>query len=222
MSKAKTGKCVHCLKEGVELTSDHMFPKSWYPDATPENLEKWQFPSCFACNQRYSKIEDDLRNRFALTLDSKNPASVGLADAAMRAMAPKAGRDEKDAAARAARGRKMLGEMFKGEQIQEDQIMPGLEERWGRPKAEQQAINIPRGSLDAMTEKIVRGLVYREDGRFIEPPYRINTYVDGPGAEVAEQMIQKAGTEYKREPGLEIRRAIVDGNPQTAIFEITF
>jgi hypothetical protein len=69
MSKAKTGKCVHCLKEGVELTSDHMFPKSWYPDATPENLEKWQFPSCFACNQRYSKIEDDLRNRFALTLN---------------------------------------------------------------------------------------------------------------------------------------------------------
>jgi hypothetical protein len=73
-----------------------------------------------------------------------------------------------------------------------------------------------------MTEKIVRGLVYREDGRFIEASSKIATYLDGPGAEVAKAMIQKAGKDYKREPGLEIRRAMVDGDKQTAIYEITF
>ena len=46
MSKQQVGRCVHCLKDNVVLTSDHMFPKAWYPDATPENLEKWQFPAC--------------------------------------------------------------------------------------------------------------------------------------------------------------------------------
>ncbi|MFQ3454132.1 hypothetical protein PMN64_12555 [Bradyrhizobium sp. UFLA01-814] len=220
--KAEIGKCVHCLRDGVELTSDHMFPKAWYPDATPETLERWTFPSCFDCNQQYSKIEGDLLNRVALALDTKHEASQGLADAALRAMDPKAGRDEKDAAARAARGRKMLGEMFKGEEIPQGQIMTGLGERWGRPKAEQLAIQIPRAGLDAMTEKMVRGLAYREDNRFIESPYKIDTYVDGAGAEIAREMIQRAGKEYKREPGLEIIRAVPDDDVESAIYEITF
>ena len=43
--------CVYCLKLFEELTSDHVFPKSWYPETTPENLEKWQMPACVECNQ---------------------------------------------------------------------------------------------------------------------------------------------------------------------------
>ncbi|EKS35986.1 HNH endonuclease [Afipia clevelandensis] len=220
--KPGIGKCVHCLKDHVELTSDHMFPKSWYPDATPDNLEKWQFPCCLECNQQYSKIESDLLNRFALALDAKHPASQGLIETALRAMDPNAGRDEKDAAARTLRCRKILGDMFKGEEIPEDQILSGLGERWGRAKGEQLAVQIPRSGVDKMTEKIVRGLVYREDGRFIETPYEVSTYVDGAEADFAREMIQKAGKEYKREPGLEIRRATVDSDPRTAIYEITF
>jgi hypothetical protein len=57
------GKCVHCLKDNVELTDDHMFPKSWYPDTTAENLEKWTIPSCLECNQRLGKLERDLIGR---------------------------------------------------------------------------------------------------------------------------------------------------------------
>lgn len=221
--KRDIGKCVHCLKEGVELTSDHMFPKAWYPDATPETLERWTFPSCFECNQRFSRIEGDLLNRVALALDTKHEASQGLADAALRAMDPTAGRDEKDAAARAARGRKMLGEMFKGEAIPEGQIMPGLGERWGRPKAEQLAVNIPRASFDAMTEKIVRGLAYREDGQFIEAPYKIQAFIaEDEGAKVAKELLDKAGKEFKREKGLEIRRAVLNGDERSALYEITF
>lgn len=220
--KPKIGKCVHCLKEGVELTSDHMFPKAWYPNTTPENLEKWQFPACSECNSRYSKIERDLLNRFSFVLDTANPASAGLVDAALRAIDPNAGHNEKDAAARAAFAKKLVAEIYKGEKIPEDQVMPGLGERWGRAKAERLAIQIPRAGVDAMTEKIVRGLVYREDCRFIEPPYEINTYLDGAGAEAAREMIEKAGKEFKREPGLEIRRATVEGDDRIAIYEINF
>lgn len=221
--KPEIGRCVHCLKDGVELTSDHMFPKSWYPDATPANLEKWQFPSCLECNQRYSKIEGDLLNRVALALDASNPASTGLADAALRAMDPNAGRDEKDAAARAARGRKILGQMFVGEKIPDDAVLPGLGERWGRSKDQQMAVQIPRSHLTDMTEKIVRGLVYREDGTFIDQPYEIKTFVvDDAGAKVAQEMLDKAGKEFKREPGLEIRQAKLEGDEHAGLYEITF
>jgi len=221
--KQNAGKCVHCLKDPVELTRDHVFPQAWYPDATPANLEKWQISSCVACNNRYSKIEGDLLNRVALALDTKHPASAGLVDAALRAMNPDAGRDEKDVAARAARAKKILGTMFKGEQIPENAIMPGLGERWGRPKTEQMAVQIPKASFTAMTEKIVRGLVYLEDSAFIEAPYKIDTYIeDDEGAKVCKEMLDKAGEVFKREPGLEIRCARVDGEKRTAIYEITF
>jgi hypothetical protein len=220
--KKQVGRCVHCLRDHVELTSDHMFPKAWYPDATPENLEQWQFPACVECNNRYSKIERDLLNRFALALDTKHPASAGLVDAALRALDPNAGHNEKDAAAREARLKKVLAEIYKGEEIPEDQIIPGLGERWGRPKREQIGIQIPRAGMDEMTKKIVRGLVYREDGHFIEAPYEIDAFVDNEGAAVAKEMLEKAGKEFKREPGLEIRRATVEGDHRTAIYEITF
>jgi hypothetical protein len=157
------------------------------------------------------------------SLDTKHPASAGLVAAALRAINPDAGRDEHDAAARAAQAKKILGEMFTGEQIPEDAIMPGLGERWGRPKAERLAVQIPKASLTDMTEKIVRGLVYREDGAFIEAPYKIEAYIaDDEGAKVCKEMLDKAGQVFKREPGLEIRRASVDGDERAGLYEITF
>jgi hypothetical protein len=214
------GKCVHCLKDPVELTSDHMFPKAWYPDTTPENLEKWQIPACVPCNNRYGKIENDLLGRVALTLDSKNPASTGLAEKALRALNPAAARNEGDAAAREARAKKILGDMFKGEQIKSANVVPGLGERWGRPVEQQLAIKIPEESFPAMTEKIVRGLVYREDDTFIEPPHKIECFLaEEEGAKEVKELLDKHGKVFKREPGLVIRRAESDGGD---LYEITF
>jgi hypothetical protein len=150
------GKCVHCLSDSVERSWDHVFPKSWYPDATPENLEKWQIPSCIPCNQRYSKIEGDSLSRVGLALDPKNPASKSIVEAALRSMNPAAGRDERDATLRAARGKKVLGEMLHGEQIPRESVIPGMGERWNRKVEDQKAVRIPAASLRAMTEKMVR------------------------------------------------------------------
>ena len=97
---------MHCLKDPLDRNWDHVFPKSWYPNTTSQNLEKWQIPSCIPCNSHYGKIEEDLIGRFALALDSKNPASAGLVETAIRAIDPTAGRDERDVAARLAKRRK--------------------------------------------------------------------------------------------------------------------
>ena len=167
--RPRKGRCVHCLNEGVELNSDHVFPKSWYPDSTPADLEKWQIPSCVACNDRYGKLERNLIGRLGLTLDGNNPASAGLAEKALRAINPDAAKSEGDAAARDARAKKILREMYKGDELKGKNVVPGLGERWDRPLEEQLGIGIPEQSLPAMTEKIVRGITFREDQAFIEP-----------------------------------------------------
>ena len=53
-------RCVYCLRFFKELTSDYVFPKSLYPDTTPENVRKIQVPACNECNQKFRKIEDEL------------------------------------------------------------------------------------------------------------------------------------------------------------------
>jgi hypothetical protein len=221
--KPEKGKCVHCLKDAVDRNWDHVFPKSWYPNTTPQNLEKWQIPSCVPCNSRYGKIEDELIGRFAVALDSKNPASAGLVETAIRAINPAAGHDECDAAARLAKQRNFLADMYKVEEIPGAQMMPGLGERWGRPMAQQQAIKIPGEKLMDMTRKIVRGHAYLNDNMFIEPPYEIECYLaEDENVKDVKELLDKYGKEYKREPGLVIRRAPVEGDPLTALYEITF
>jgi hypothetical protein len=221
--KPSAGKCVHCLGDLADGSWDHMFPRSWYPDATPENLEKWKIPSCVACNQHYSKIEDDVLNRIGLALDAKNPASAGIVEAALRAMNPAAGRDERDVAAREARRKKMRGQMLHGEQIPQDAVIPGMGERWSRPVEEQMAVLVPKDGLEAISEKIVRGLVYREDNAYIEPPYEIDFFVvSEEAAKEFIELLDKHGKVFAREPGITIRRAVVDDDNRSALYELNF
>ena len=65
-----------CLADEVEITSDHVFPRSWYPDTTPANLEKWQMPSCRQCNADFGRMEEDLLLVLALCADP-NADGVG-------------------------------------------------------------------------------------------------------------------------------------------------
>ena len=214
------GRCVHCLKEGVERNWDHVFPQSWYPDTTAADMEKWQIPSCVVCNDRYGKLERDLIGRLGLALDASNAASAGLADKAVRAINPDAAKSDGDAAARDARAKKILREMYKGEELKGKNVVPGLGERWDRPLEEQLGISIPEGSLPAMTEKIVRGITFREDDVFIDPDQEIKCFlVKDADVKDVKEMLDKAGKEFKREPGLVVRRARSAGGD---LYEITF
>jgi hypothetical protein len=101
--------------------------------------------------------------------------------------------------------------MFRGEQIKGKNVVPGLGERWGRPVEQQVAIKIPEESFPAITEKIVRGLVYREDDAFIEPPQEIVCQLATEGGlDDVKKLLVEYGKEFKREPGLVI------------VYEITF
>jgi hypothetical protein len=71
-----------------------------------------------------------------------------------------------------------------------------------------------------MNEKIVRGITFREDGAFIEPDQKIDFFlVKDEDVKDVKEMLDRAGKEFKREPGLVVRRArSADGD----LYEITF
>jgi hypothetical protein len=71
-----------------------------------------------------------------------------------------------------------------------------------------------------MTEKIVRGITFREDGALIEPDQKIESYlVNDDDVKDVKEMLDRAGKEFKREPGLVVRRARSAGGD---LYEITF
>jgi hypothetical protein len=181
MAKKKfgPGKCVHCLKHVEARNCDHVFPESWYPDSTPPNLEKWQIPSCIPCNSEYGKLEQDFSQKIGLCLDPFDPASASIVQKALRSLKSAEARDARDARHRHGKRQKILAEALEGNQIPDHGVFPGLGDRWDIP-GERTAILISKVSFERITEKIVRGIFYIEDKKFIEPPYKINFFALAP------------------------------------------
>ncbi len=223
MKRPGPGKCVHCLSDPVERNWDHVFPEAWYPDTTPPNLSKWQIPSCIPCNRSLGEIENDLLIRIAFCLDPNAPESQSIVHKALRALRPKEGKTERDRNARAALAKRMSAEFCEGKAIPKDAIYPTLVEKWGRPLEEQVAVRIPAESLRKVTEKIVRGIFFLEDKKFIELPYCVQFYaLDDAGAEPARVLLARFGDIYAREPGVVVRRAVTPDDGISSVFEIEF
>jgi hypothetical protein len=217
------GKCVHCLKDPVERNWDHVFPESWYPESSPKDQYKWQIPSCIPCNTALGKIEDKFLRLVALCLEPDDPASRSIVQKALRAHRPSAGRNERDRGARAALRQRTLNEALEGTAIPEEGIFPGLGERWDRPQKDQVAMLIPADSFRRLTEKIVRGIFYVVDGKFIEPPFVIEFFALDPSVgKSIREVIDKFGTTYAREPGIVVRRAVAPEDGTSSFFEIEF
>lgn len=215
------GRCVHCLTDGVRRNWDHVFPRSWYPDSTPPNIEKWSIPTCHKCNSEYGALENELLTQLACCVDPKAAASSGIVSRVLRGLDPSCATTETDASARRRKRERFLKGLIQGDDIPSSGIYPGLGERWGRPKGSGTAVVIPVRSFQLLTEKIVRGIAYIEDGVYIESTHRIDFYAihDKDAKEVKETLAQH-GKEYARGAGIKIVRAIFPGDGVTGIMSI--
>jgi hypothetical protein len=155
-----SGKCVHCLEDPVELTWDHVFPESFYPNSSPDNEYKWQVPSCAPCNNALSKIEGEFLRRVGLCLDPFSAASRDIALKAYRAHTPEAGKNEQDRKIRAALRKRVLDEAVEAATYPQEAIYPGMGVRSVIPKEDHLAVVMPVETFDRLTEKIVRGIFY--------------------------------------------------------------
>ena len=221
MKHLRFGKCVYCLEESTALTWDHVFPESWYPDTTPEDLEKWKVPCCEKCNSRFGKIEENLFLRLGLCIDPKEYRSSGIPEKVLRALDSSKGRDERDIRARKKKKDKILKEIVR----LKDNPLTNFFPNFGLPP--KTIIDDPRGiiitpeDLESLTTKIVKGVTYINNGLYIDGTYQIEMYI-AKDTDIQEviQLLDKFGVIYTREPGFFVKCAIVDGEKFAGLYSI--
>src|ERR1017187_5039078 len=140
------GSCVHCRLHSDELTWDHVFPRGWYPDDTPENLEKWKVPACLKCNREYGELEQELLLRRRMSIGQEEAQASGIAEKVIRSMAPGAARDEKDHAARAQRHAALGKEMIDVGDGAKGGVLPGFGPNPDPAKRSSRGIPVPKES----------------------------------------------------------------------------
>ncbi len=200
---------------------DHVFPESWYPDTTSSDLEKWKVPSCIPCNDKYGVIEKDFLIRIGLCLDPDDPACSGVIAKALRSIDPSKARGKKDAKHRAKKRDQILKQMIPIKDVPVTNVYPGFgADRW--PDEElTAAITISKESLVKITEKIVRGILYLEEGVFVSDDYQIDTYVlSEQGAAESIKSVEKLFVVHSREPGIIVKRATVPDDKKSSVIEI--
>jgi len=216
------GICVHCLRDVPKRNWDHVFPQGWYPDTTPENLEKWKIPSCKSCNDEYGRMEEELGIILSACVNPKSARASGIWEKTLRALDPSHGRNEKDRRIRERKRQKLLGTMLTGDEIPGEGIYPGLGERWGRPRNEQAALLVPARYLRKLAEKIVKGLVFLEDGKLVDADTEIEHHVvSKEGAGPIEELLRKFGNKHSRGPGIEVVRAVTPDDGISAFYKIS-
>jgi hypothetical protein len=213
-------RCVYCLREFETLTSDHIFPKSWYPETTPANLEKWQVPACGGCNQKYSQLEEYLLTRLGMCLDPNNPRAKGIGEKVIRSLTPKYGRGSLDTFMRKKKLKKFVKEIRPVSKMPREGRLPGLKLA---PGADEAGIAIPisQSQLKEMGEKVVRGLVYYHYQQYIEKDHIVEVWF--PYESAAQRvigMLEGVGKKYEREPGIDVTIGLASDDPQSALFFI--
>lgn len=219
--KFPPGLCAHCAEYFNELTSDHVFPQAWYPKTTPNKIEKWQMPSCMECNKRYSKIENDLLVRLSLGLTPNEFHSLGITDKGMRAINPEFGKSEKDKLMRQKKREKILKQIIPASNFDDKNFLPGLNSTFGFDKSELSAMLIPANSIEALGEKIIRGVTYILKGKILDNNFLIKIFFvqDSFKTEVLDK-IRRHTFIYHRGPGIVVGISTPNDNPDCGFFEI--
>jgi hypothetical protein len=208
MAKAPpSGRCVHCLTYFNELTWDHVFPESWYPETTSEKHEKWKIPSCDGCNKQYGKIEEELLLKLGLCLDPTDANSKGIVQKVLRALNPEYGKNGRDSKMRFDKKMKILNSAFWGENIPTEGRYPKFDRPHGTD-IEEMAVLIQAEHFRKLAEKIVRGITYLELNRFIEKPYSIDfSVLPENGAHDIQASLDRFGSVAEIQPGIKIKKA---------------
>lgn len=218
----KFGKCVHCLAADQKLTWDHVLPLAWYPATQPRKLEKWKIPSCFDCNNAYSKLEGELLRHLALCVDPRLPETAGIAERILRSMKSGSGRNPRDKIIRERTAQKFVEKLAIGKRIPRYAAYPGLHERWARNDDEGIAVFIPAHYFHRFAEKIIRAMYFLEKQRFIEFPYVFDFYaLTDIDAEPISTLLDQFGSEFALEPSIKIRIASPAEDPMISFAEIT-
>lgn len=219
--KFSRGRCVHCLDFCDDLTSDHVFPKSWYPHTTPLEMEKWQAPSCEKCNFRMGEIENRLLVKIGLCVPPFEPESLGIAHKAVRSLKPECGRNENDAKSRERSRQIILKEAVDPTTMPLASILPGFGFHSGVDPSEELGVMVSVSDLEVIGEKLIRGITWIVDQQYIETDHRIQIiFPRDPTSGPFFEDLKRYGNLYSLGPALSIIRAVAEGDRQSSIYLI--
>src|ERR1700694_4986341 len=80
------GRCVHCREFHADMTKDHVFPDSWYPESTPKTVQRWTVPSCGRCNRELGHVEKEVFVRLGLCVNPQKVAATGISKRVIRSL----------------------------------------------------------------------------------------------------------------------------------------
>lgn len=216
MAKTTPGRCVHCLREIEAITDDHLFPRSWYPTTTPQNLEKWKFPACGPCNREYGKLEEELRLLFAACLDPKAEAAAGIWARALDSINPAKARDPLDAMKRKNARNRFLKRVREADPSWAHNALPEIHP--DRPKGGL-ALLVPAKETHKFIEKLVRGTIYLTERRYIEQDQEVTVSLLRPeDSQPIVTLLEQFGELHERGPGIRIRKAVAQEASTNALF----
>lgn len=136
-------------------------------------------------------------------------------------MSAQDGKNEKDASRREALRKKILKEVFEGDEIPYQAVYPGFGPQPGIHDEVRVAVPVSATSIRRLVEKIVRGITYIEDEKFVEKPFAVQQYVlTDESASPLKAMLDRFGTVYERDPGITVIRAVTPEDKMTAMYSI--
>ena len=222
MQKPKgDGRCIHCGQLLAEETDDHVFPASWYPDSTPQSVQRWKAPSCRACNGNSGKKEQELFIRLALCVDPRKIEAAGISSKLARTFGVGEGISPADRQKRRAFRDRILSEAKPISRETLNHIVPGLGPHAEFPIETQREIGIPGQLIHDVARKIVRGCEFwLSDGRIIDPPYELDVYMVHPEEVPGIVRMFDSMSDITLGPGFRVRRAAVKEDPLTAMYQV--
>ena len=213
-------RCVHCSKSLTKKTKDHVFPKSWYPENTPNTVQRWTAPSCDECNGQSGERERELFIRLALCVDPRNPEVEGLSRRAVRSFGVgAAGISDEERRAREALKKRILSETRSYSPGTE--IFPGLGPHPGFQPDQQHVIAIRENLMREVAKKIVRGCEYElGDSRIVESPYKLDVYFAHENQVGDVLKVFSPFGPVQQRPGFQVQRAVAHDDPLTVMYRI--
>jgi len=217
-------RCIHCLKIS-DKTKDHALPKHWYPEDTPSTVQRRTAPSCYECNNKIGKAEEWIFILLALCTNPNQAEAQGI-HAKLR-----------EKLGIGINPRLLHGEAMKNWECKDNlrkkilQLVspynpnlphfPNLGPDPAFLMREHMTVPVPDHELRMVSEKIIRGLEYIFDKRYIEPTHEVSVYFPEATPDVVRDVDAiLAVVPHNYGPGFVVKRRVSNSKFGGALYKI--
>lgn len=212
--------CVYCFKK-IDTNSgnkDHVFPDSWYPDSTPNNVQRWKVPACKKCNSKFQVAEDELFVRWGIGVEPGVDACLGIHERAMKRIAFLGVKDFRRFRRKLSVLRKIVNSLhlWKPETTHAGMTpKPGVRT--------DMAVLIPKKFKDLFSKKLIKGTEFKLRNKYIRGEKRIRFFYEMSndplrGHYIAWERLLSGGETINLGPGFCVKWAVDPNNTERSLY----